>query len=894
MKKIAVLFLFLISVHTYATHNRAGEITYRLISGLTYEITITTYTKADSPADRCDLTIHFGDGDSSVLFRSNGPTSLFCGGTIKDGEVVGANIKKNIYRGQHTYPGSGSYKLWMQDPNRISDINNIPNSVNVPFALETILIINPILGSNSSPVLLNPPIDHACTNVCFYHNPGAFDPDGDSLSYSLTSSLVSAGTPIVGYFIPPTTGTIFIDAVTGDFEWCSPPTRGLYNIAILIEEWRSVNGVRFKIGSTLRDMQIDVDDDCNNDPPVIANVRDTCVQAGDLLSFNVIASDPNNNNIMLSASGGPMSSVPPPLATFPITVGPQPLNATFSWRTDCEHVRKQPYLVSFKAIDNGDPNLVDFETMKITVVAPAPQNPSASPLGTAMNIKWEQSICNPTNNVFIGYKIYRKSGASGWSPGHCETGVPAYTGFVKIADLPVSGGFSITDTAYTDNNNGLGLIHGLSYCYRVIACFKDGAESYASVEVCAELVNDVPIITNVDVVSTGPSDTIFVKWKKPVPNEFDFDTVANPGPYRFEVFQSEGYNLTSPVLVQTYTSPVFKSWTDSSYFAVGLNTRDSAYSYRIDFYADNNFVGSSHVASSVYLDINASDNQLTLSWQAQVPWNNHLYYIYKENASGSYVLYDSTASPQYLDLGLENGKQYCYYILSKGEYSDPSIEKPLFNRSERKCGTPVDNIPPCQPQLVVVPDCENYENLLRWNNPNLSCADDVLFYKIYYTPVQGESPSLIATITNLADTTYVFTSEESIAGCFGVTATDSSGNESLLTSMFCVDNCPEYILPNVFTPNADGINDKFTPLRPFRFIKDVDIKIYDRWGLLMFETTDPNINWDGTNMETKKQCSDGTYFYTCIVNQIRVNGIVPKELKGFIQLIDGNKNGSNN
>jgi hypothetical protein len=54
----------------------------------------------------------------------------------------------------------------------------------------------------------------------------------------------------------------------------------------------------------------------------------------------------------------------------------------------------------------------------------------------------------------------------------------------------------------------------------------------------------------------------------------------------------------------------------------------------------------------------------------------------------------------------------------------------------------------------------------------------------------------------------------------------------------------------------------------------------------MFETTDPDIFWDGKNKDSKAQCSDGTYFYVCIVNEIHVEGIKPRVLKGFIQLIN--------
>ena len=45
-------------------------------------------------------------------------------------------------------------------------------------------------------------------------------------------------------------------------------------------------------------------------------------------------------------------------------------------------MRLQPYQVVFNAVDNGEPvNLQDYRTMNITVVAPAPQNPMATPSG---------------------------------------------------------------------------------------------------------------------------------------------------------------------------------------------------------------------------------------------------------------------------------------------------------------------------------------------------------------------------------------------------------------------------------------------------------------------------------------------------------------------------------
>ena len=65
-----VIILFLIALNGFATHERAGEIIYKHIDGLTYEVTILTYTYSPSPADRPQLTIMWGDETSSVLDRT--------------------------------------------------------------------------------------------------------------------------------------------------------------------------------------------------------------------------------------------------------------------------------------------------------------------------------------------------------------------------------------------------------------------------------------------------------------------------------------------------------------------------------------------------------------------------------------------------------------------------------------------------------------------------------------------------------------------------------------------------------------------------------------------------------------------------------------------------------
>jgi gliding motility-associated-like protein len=187
--------------------------------------------------------------------------------------------------------------------------------------------------------------------------------------------------------------------------------------------------------------------------------------------------------------------------------------------------------------------------------------------------------------------------------------------------------------------------------------------------------------------------------------------------------------------------------------------------------------------------------------------------------------------------------------------------------------------------LTVNSDCFEAENLLDWTNPmHMNCGtDDVVSYNIYYSLVEGDPLVLLTTITSAGDTSHLLDNLISVAACYAITALDSFGNESPMSNMICVDNCPEYILPNVFTPNGDGTNDFFIPF-PYRYVKDVEVRIYDRWGMLVFETLDPNVRWDGRDMITHKLCTDGVYYYTAVVNEIRLEGIVPRELKGFVHL----------
>jgi gliding motility-associated-like protein len=747
-------------------------------------------------------------------------------------------------------------------------------------------------GKNSSPVLTFPPIDDGCVGKCFLHNPGAYDVDGDSLSYDLTTCRGHDGLTCPGYSYPASGGGIYnVNPTSGTLTWCVPQTQDIFNLAMIIKEWRkNDDNEYFLVGYVLRDLQVTIGV-CNNNQPNIKPISDTCVLAGSIISKTITATDPDNDYLTMEANGGPFG-VTAPSATFSSPSGITPISGLFHWQTTCAHIRKAPYQVTIKVKDS-DPSvsLVDFKTFNIRVIPPPPLNLVGVPQGTSIKLSWKKPACHlTTGNKIERYCVYRKTDCIAWNHANCEVGVPSYTGFTKIGCTS-----NLSDTTFLDTNNGNGLFQGVNYSYLVVAFYSDESESYASNQVCVQLKRDVPILINVDIQATDVANgSVFVRWIKPVLGVNALDTLTIPGPYEFRLLHADGF---SGVFSQVYSTTKtyfagLNTLADTTYAHTGnspsypaaLNTQDTAHSYKIEFYANGQFIGNGQKASSVFLSLTPSDNKMTLTWQYQTPWNNYKYYIYRKAPSETtFTLKDSSTVLTYKDTALVNGALYCYKVQSRGEYSDPTVIRPLLNFSQEVCKKPKDTTPPCAPSLEIVSDCKVPSLQLQWNNPNHVCCDDVVKYNIYYAETEDDVLMFQDSVKILSDTLLAFDNLTSIAGCYAVTAVDSFGNESAQSAKVCVDNCPEYELPNVITINGDGVNDFFKAIKN-KFIKDIDLKVYNRWGNLVYETTDPAFQWDGKVIQSKQLSTEGTYFYVCQVNEIRVKGIVPRDLKGFLQI----------
>jgi gliding motility-associated-like protein len=153
---------------------------------------------------------------------------------------------------------------------------------------------------------------------------------------------------------------------------------------------------------------------------------------------------------------------------------------------------------------------------------------------------------------------------------------------------------------------------------------------------------------------------------------------------------------------------------------------------------------------------------------------------------------------------------------------------------------------------------------------------------IYYKMINEENLSLLTTINDKNSFVYKHYPGEVIAGCYAVSAFDLVGNEGDKSVMICVDSCNFYEIPNVFTPNGDDIND-WLVAKSSGLVEKVNFKLFNRYGVLLFETEEPKLNWDGTYKG--KIVSPGVYFYQCDVFERRISGLEQFHISGFIHVI---------
>jgi gliding motility-associated-like protein len=115
------------------------------------------------------------------------------------------------------------------------------------------------------------------------------------------------------------------------------------------------------------------------------------------------------------------------------------------------------------------------------------------------------------------------------------------------------------------------------------------------------------------------------------------------------------------------------------------------------------------------------------------------------------------------------------------------------------------------------------------------------------------------------------------AGVYQVTATNSCGSNSdqiVITQSLC-----KLFMPNSFTPDNDGLNDIFAVKYP-EFIKDFDMKIYNRWGEIVYSSRNPHLGWNGKYKNADQPT--GNYIWMITLTDYDGN---KESAKGYVLLL---------
>ncbi|EJF53070.1 hypothetical protein SapgrDRAFT_1353 [Saprospira grandis DSM 2844] len=241
---------------------------------------------------------------------------------------------------------------------------------------------NTLSPCDNSPQFLNIPTAFLCRNQPVFYNHGGYDPDGDSLVYSLIDCEEARNNPVeysggFGGTTPLSSSSgINIDPNTGAIAF-TPTTQQVGVLCVLVEEYRA--GV--KIGETVRDLQFTVLN-CSNTLPAATGIDlatgngvidyEVTSCFGNALCFDILGSDPDGNNVLMYWNGAI------PGATFTTTqISGDSVLGQFCWNPTVADVGQHTFTVT---VQDDDCPLLGANTFTYTVNVIANPNPAVTAL----------------------------------------------------------------------------------------------------------------------------------------------------------------------------------------------------------------------------------------------------------------------------------------------------------------------------------------------------------------------------------------------------------------------------------------------------------------------------------------------------------------------------------
>ena len=374
MKKIfTLLTIVFLNFQMFATHLMGGEIVVQHDQGSNYEVLLTLYrdTLGIPIQANQDFIIYDANGNQVLTATSNlDPLSMHPVFGLQNGSVLPMfpyGVEVYHFSAIVSLPNAGNYTVSWDQCCRNGAIQNLTDPLNNSLQLFTEFTV---FGSNnlpsgnsgnSTPFFLVKPVVFLPVNTPWQYNPLPFDPDGDSLSWSLgvphdESIGNPTGIPIPGYTNPPSApGTTFsIDPNTGTISWTAT-ILGNFVYTVTCEEFR--NGV--KIGEIRRDMQFIVLPQ-GPVPQLMPTNTLTSSYNGVPLAFgmadypftlNLFAIDSSVSTILAEAFGEPFVLDNPMTYIQGTTDDPFRTKLSLMWSPTVDEARDNPYLVVIRLMN---------------------------------------------------------------------------------------------------------------------------------------------------------------------------------------------------------------------------------------------------------------------------------------------------------------------------------------------------------------------------------------------------------------------------------------------------------------------------------------------------------------------------------------------------------------
>ncbi|HTF18136.1 MAG TPA: gliding motility-associated C-terminal domain-containing protein, partial [Chryseolinea sp.] len=207
-----------------------------------------------------------------------------------------------------------------------------------------------------------------------------------------------------------------------------------------------------------------------------------------------------------------------------------------------------------------------------------------------------------------------------------------------------------------------------------------------------------------------------------------------------------------------------------------------------------------------------------------------------------------------------------------GKTAQPTLSDNLFLLNAGECYT-VSYVDACANQSamsatacpIVLSGVLQPDNsvVLNWNAFN-GWVNGVDHYTLERYGSEGQ---LLGSVDAGSAATYTDTEADAnnqvIAYRIVATAADGSVVESISNEVVIVKQ-PNLYHPNTFTPNSDGLNDTFKVMG--QYTNTVEFMVFNRWGEMLFYTTDLTVAWDGTYKGNA--VPEGTYVFRAFLTDM--------------------------